>query len=150
MARSEIVARSSLRDELRAGAEALGKAGIPNAETLAVGTWATLARETPGAVWLHRDQPPEPGIVPAYRGAISRQAEGEPFQYAVGRAGFRYLELSVDRRVLIPRSETEGLVDHVLEFGRGRAGTDAGRRGAVADIGTGSGAIALSLATEGS
>ncbi|MGQ0538630.1 MAG: HemK family protein methyltransferase, partial [Gemmatimonadaceae bacterium] len=69
------------------------------------------------------------------------RAAGMPFAYAVGRAAFRYLTLIVDRRVLIPRQETEYLVDLVL------AATAA--RGVVADIGTGSGCIALALASEG-
>lgn len=65
-----------------------------------------------------------------------------PFAYAVGRASFRHLTLLVDERVLIPRQETEVLVDLVL---RNRVTPG----GVVADIGTGSGAIALALATEG-
>jgi release factor glutamine methyltransferase len=66
---------------------------------------------------------------------------GMPFAYAIGRADFRHLSLLVDRRVLIPRAETELLVDIALEVTKGR--------GEVADIGTGSGAIALALAAEG-
>jgi len=75
--------------------------------------------------------------------AVERRAQGAPFAYAVGRANFRHLTLEVDERVLIPRVETEHLVDLVLE--------DLGQvRGGVAvDAGTGSGCIALALATEG-
>src|SRR5687768_11563803 len=66
-----------------------------------------------------------------------------PVQYAEGKAYFRHLELTVDERVLIPRPETEVVVDWALKV--------AGVGGGVAvDIGTGSGAIALSLALEGS
>lgn len=74
--------------------------------------------------------------------AVERRAQGAPFAYAVGRANFRHLTLDVDERVLIPRPETEHLVDLVLE--------DLGdERGGVAiDAGTGSGCIALALATE--
>jgi release factor glutamine methyltransferase len=68
----------------------------------------------------------------------------EPVQYILGTTTFRHLELHVDRRVLIPRPETELLVSAVLDWSKSRA---AG--GAVLDIGTGSGAIALSLASEG-
>lgn len=74
--------------------------------------------------------------------AVARRAEGMPLQYAVGYAPFRHLTLQVDRRVLIPRPETESLVDLVLER------TDGGR-GVAVDVGTGSGAIALALAAEG-
>ena len=72
--------------------------------------------------------------------AADRRAVGAPLQYAVGRASFRKLTLDVDERVLIPRPETELLVDLVLE---------RCKSGVVADVGTGSGAIAVALATEG-
>jgi release factor glutamine methyltransferase len=73
--------------------------------------------------------------------AAMRRASGMPLAYAVGRASFRHISLEVDERVLIPRVETEVLVDRVLE-----RCTPATR--VIADIGTGSGAIALSLAFE--
>ncbi|MDE3054593.1 MAG: methyltransferase domain-containing protein, partial [Gemmatimonadota bacterium] len=75
--------------------------------------------------------------------AARRLAHGMPFQYAVGRASFRGLTLEVDERVLIPRPETEQLVEAVLDETR-----DA-RGGTAVDVGTGSGAIALALAEEG-
>lgn len=78
----------------------------------------------------------------AARCAVARLQRGAPFAYAVRRAAFRHLTLDVDERVLIPRPETEGLVDEVLRMA-------AGLRGCAIDIGTGSGAIALSLASEG-
>jgi release factor glutamine methyltransferase len=78
--------------------------------------------------------------------AAARRASGAPIQYAAGQSSFRHLTLMVDERVLIPRPETEQLVELVLEMcaGDGVAG------GIVVDVGTGSGAIALSLASEGS
>ena len=76
------------------------------------------------------------------RRAASRRVAGAPFQYAVGTAAFRKLTLAVDERVLIPRPETELIVDLVLELMEGRPG------GTAIDIGTGSGAIALALASE--
>ncbi|MEO7457203.1 MAG: peptide chain release factor N(5)-glutamine methyltransferase [Gemmatimonadaceae bacterium] len=75
--------------------------------------------------------------------AASRLASGMPMQYAARRAAFRHLTLYVDERVLIPRPETEVLVDIVLEHSRASGG------GVAADVGTGSGAIAIALATEG-
>jgi release factor glutamine methyltransferase len=75
------------------------------------------------------------------RHAAERRAAGAPLAYAVGRANFRSLTLDVDERVLIPRPETELLVDLVLARAR--------PAGVVVDVGTGSGAIAISLSLEG-
>jgi len=77
---------------------------------------------------------------------VERRLTGEPLQYVLGRWGFRSLDLMVDRRVLIPRPETEQLVEWALEEARRRA--EPGRRPVAADLGTGSGAIAVSLAAE--
>lgn len=77
------------------------------------------------------------------RAAARKRASGAPFAYAVQRAAFRHLTLAVDERVLIPRAETEELVQVVLDETAGTAG------GKAIDLGTGSGAIALALATEG-
>jgi release factor glutamine methyltransferase len=86
----------------------------------------------------------------AFKPLLRRRAAREPLHYIVGRAAFRELELEVDRRALIPRPETEGLVDVVLDWARRRASTsETGDRLSAADIGTGSGCIALSLAREG-
>lgn len=70
---------------------------------------------------------------------IRRRVAREPVAYILGRSGFRRIELAVDRRVLIPRPETELLVEVALEL-------PAGAR--VHDVGTGSGAVALALASE--
>ena len=76
------------------------------------------------------------------RELIARRAKREPVAYILGRWGFRGLDLDVDRRVLVPRPETELLVDRGLAVLDGVAGP------AVLDVGTGSGAIALALASE--
>lgn len=79
-------------------------------------------------------------------GMVERRVAGEPLQYVLGRWGFRRLDLMVDRRVLIPRPETEQVVEHALaELDRlgGAQGSTT-----VVDLGTGSGAIGLSVAVE--
>ncbi len=75
--------------------------------------------------------------------AARKRAQGAPLAYAVGRAPFRNLTLDVDERVLIPRPETEQLVDLVLSEMTNTLG------GVAIDVGTGSGAIAIALASEG-
>ncbi|HYT64427.1 MAG TPA: peptide chain release factor N(5)-glutamine methyltransferase [Gemmatimonadales bacterium] len=112
--------------------------GGGQATTAAV--WAALAGSTVGEAWVRRDEPKSPDLVARYRDAVAKLERGVPFAYAVGRAGFRTLDLAIDPRALIPRPETEGLVELVLA----RCST-----GRVADIGTGCGCIALSLAVEG-
>jgi release factor glutamine methyltransferase len=90
---------------------------------------------------LHENKWVEADVWRRARAAADKRAAGAPFAYAVGRASFRNLTLNVDERVLIPRPETELLVDAVLE--RCAPG------GVAVDVGTGSGAIAIALATEG-
>lgn len=74
---------------------------------------------------------------------VRRRLTGEPLQYVLGRWAFRHLDLLVDRRVLIPRPETELVAEIALEFARRCSPTRT-----VVDLGTGSGAIGLSLAHE--
>jgi release factor glutamine methyltransferase len=89
-------------------------------------------------------------VAVAARGLADRRAGGEPLQYVLGHWPFREIDVTVDRRVLIPRPETEQLVEVALCELRRTVGRspDRGDRICV-DLGTGSGAIALSLATEG-
>lgn len=92
---------------------------------------------------LSRDQELDAAQCDAARRAAAKRAAGAPLQYAAGRAAFRHLTLDVDERVLIPRPETEQLVEIVLDLTRHERG------GVAVDVGTGSGAIALALANEG-
>jgi release factor glutamine methyltransferase len=73
----------------------------------------------------------------------ARRRSGEPLQYVLGSWAFRTVELMVDRRVLIPRPETELLAGHAIEHAKERS-----PRRVVVDLGTGSGAIALACAAE--
>ena len=78
------------------------------------------------------------------RQSIQRRLDGEPLQYIIGSVGFRFLELSVRAPVLIPRPETETLVELVLKHLAESESTSP----SILDIGTGTGAIALSLLHE--
>jgi release factor glutamine methyltransferase len=127
-------------------------------------TWRTLWSETAAVVgarnagrWLCEaacgldgdefldtlDEPATERMVAHLDAMLARWRGGEPLQYVLGRWGFRRLDLLVDRRVLIPRPETETLVDVVLEVLHSSSGPYR-----IADLGTGSGAIGLALADE--
>ncbi len=132
--------------ELDAAAATLARVGMCEPRREAAALWGACTEVSPGEAWLQRDRPAPPDSLDRFRGAVRRRARGEPFAYAVGQVAFRTLSLALDRRALIPRPETEGLVEHVLQW----AGEAERGKGIVADIGTGSGCIALALATEGS
>lgn len=76
----------------------------------------------------------------------SRIEAGEPLAYVLGHKEFYGLEFAVDSRVLVPRPETEHLVETVLELVRGKDGGDAMLEPRILDVGTGCGAIAVALA----
>lgn len=141
----------TLADALGDAARRLAVSGIADAGREARALWAAVAgaKVTPGDVWLARGDAPAPDVAARFQDVVARRAGGAPFAYAVGRTDFRTLDLAIDSRALIPRPETEGLVDFVLRACRT---SDTGHQrtgGIVADIGTGSGCIALSLAVEG-
>jgi hypothetical protein len=95
---------------------------------------------------LHGDELVSTRSVAFFDALVTRRAAGEPLQYVLGRWSFRTLELHVTPAVLIPRPETEHVVEYAI-----RAATEAyvnGRAPVVVDLGTGSGAIALSIAVE--
>ncbi len=128
-----------LLDEL---ALELAGPGVPPARAVARDLIAGVLDEPRFWPTAHRETALEPTTLQAIRDAAARLKQGMPIQYAVGKAAFRHLTLRVDRRVLIPRPETELLVEIVLT-------ATGGGKGVIADVGTGSGAIALALAAEG-
>ena len=97
-------------------------------------------------VYAYFDRPLTEGERSVLRESLKVRATGAPLQYACGEAAFRYLELKVNPAVLIPRSETEMLVDLVLE--RLPKLPEGSGSPLICDIGTGSGCIALSFASE--
>jgi release factor glutamine methyltransferase len=122
------------------GAAILAAAGLPMARREALRLWTEISGESPADALIGEPSTLAPGRAEAFAAAVRRRAAGEPLPYVTGQVGFRHLLLRCDRRALIPRPETEGLVDLVL------ARVSGGR---VADVGTGTGCIALSLAREG-
>lgn len=100
----------------------------------------------PAELTLHGDEPVNAKCQASIDARVERRHAGEPLQYVLGSWGFRSLDLYVDRRVLIPRPETEVVVDVALAALR--ALRIEGDTPLVADLGTGSGAIALSIVTE--
>lgn len=94
-------------------------------------------------LYVHFEQPLNHSEVDRYRELIRRRGEGEPVAYILGRGFFRNHELKLDSSVLIPRPETEHVVDAALDF---LMESEWPAAPAVLDLGTGSGAIAISLA----
>lgn len=90
-----------------------------------------------------RDEPVRTAMAAAVHAMVRRRSAGEPLQYVLGAWAFRRLDLLVDRRVLIPRPETEVVAGAAIDLVRA-----AGAGATAVDLGTGSGAIGLSIARE--
>lgn len=133
-----MVAGATAREALAAAVDALGAAG---AEDPRLDAELLLAEATGwGRPTLAANSEVEvlPSAGRLFGEMVRRRLRREPVAYILGRKGFRRIELAVDRRVLIPRPETELLVELALEMKPER----------VLDVGTGSGAIALAVADE--
>lgn len=130
----------SLRALIDEGAEQLRRSGVDEPRRQAIRIWTELGHRTSAQAFLEGEHQPAQVEAIRFHDAISRRAGGEPLPHVTGCTGFRHLSLVSDARALIPRPETEGLVEQLLQ---------RVRTGRVADIGTGSGCIALSLAAEG-
>jgi release factor glutamine methyltransferase len=131
-----VTAREALAD----GAAALERAGCPSPSVDAEWLLAHV-------LGVRRSELFAVGQLAAYdlgrfRGLVDRRAAREPLAYLLGEWGFRRLTLAVDRRALIPRPETEALVERCLTL------LDGAESPLVLDVGIGSGAIALALADE--
>jgi release factor glutamine methyltransferase len=97
------------------------------------------------AILTWPDRPLTPKQLTRYRDLVARRAAREPLAYIVGRREFYDLDFVVDARALIPRPETELLIEHAVRNAR-RIALEAGTRLQLADVGAGSGAIAVTLA----
>ena len=134
----------TLRELVELGDAFLAKQAIPDARVACELLAARLFKCGRLELYRHADAVPEARIVEALRRGLQRVAKGEPVQYVLGQWDFRKLTLKVDRRALIPRPETEQLVDLVLKAEPVRQVA----KPLVVDVGTGTGCIILSLASE--
>jgi release factor glutamine methyltransferase len=133
------LARTSVRDALDSAVIALGAAGCDTPRLDAEVLLAAVLGVDRAALIARPGRELDPQQARAFQHAARRRSRREPVAYILGRRGFRRLELAVDPRVLIPRPETEHLVEAALGLPRGAR---------VVDVGTGSGAVALALKDE--
>jgi release factor glutamine methyltransferase len=132
-----------VRAALSRGRRTLARGSARDAAREALFLLAGVLNEVPGSLALEPERRLSDAELAEYESRLARRLAGEPLQYIEGRAAFRELWLRVDGSVLIPRPETEQLVQCVLDWCRGKEALSG------LDLGTGSGAIAVSLALEG-
>jgi release factor glutamine methyltransferase len=129
-----------VRDALDSAVVALEAAGVDTPRLDAEVMLAHVLGVDRARLVIDRDRAVEGPAVRAFQDAVRRRSVGrEPVAYITGTRGFRRLDLRVDPRVLIPRPETETLVDAAVDLPHGAR---------VVDVGTGSGAVALALKDE--
>jgi release factor glutamine methyltransferase len=133
------LSRTSVRDALDSALIALTASGCDTPRLDAEVLLADAMGVERATIVAHPELELEPDAARAFQDAARRRSRREPVAYILGRRGFRHLELAVDDRVLVPRPETEHLVEAAL-------GLPSGAR--VVDVGTGSGAVALALKDE--
>jgi len=135
------VAATSVREALDSAVVALSAAGVDTPRLDAEVLLAFVLGVGRGALVTRPERVVEGAAVRDFQNAVRRRAfDREPVAYITGTKGFRRLDLAVDLRVLIPRPETETLVEAAIEA------LPQGAR--VVDVGTGSGAVALALKDE--
>ncbi len=129
---------SQAKEALDAATDALRAMGIEDPRLDAEVMLAAASGRERAALIADSRATVEPAAARRFGEMVRRRLRREPVAYVVGAKGFRHLDLAVDRRVLVPRPETELLVEVALER----------RPARVLDVGTGSGAIALAVADE--
>lgn len=133
------------REVIDKAAEYLDSRNVPDACTAGELLAARLLSSNRGELFKFLDKEPTSRQLEAMRRGMARLVKNEPIQYILGEWDFRRLTLKCDSRALIPRPETEGLVSLVLDHLKR---SYAGQKPFVVDVGTGTGAIILSIASE--
>jgi release factor glutamine methyltransferase len=136
-----------LRPALKAGLERLLEHHVPSAQLAAELLLMHVLDRDRGYLHAHPEQEIPPESVERYFQLIAQRSTGKPTQYITGHQEFWGLDFEVTPDVLIPRPETEHVVEAVLELAA-RHGFSKHARLRMVDVGTGSGCIALALASE--
>jgi len=128
----------SVSEILREATQILDSAGVPEARREAGSLLSFILRKDRTFLISHAEDPIDDSVISSFREVVERRASGEPLQYITGVQDFFGREFRVTPDVLIPRPETELLVEAALEF----SGSS------LCDVGTGSGCIAVTLLCE--
>jgi release factor glutamine methyltransferase len=137
-----------IKDLLSVTADYLKKKDIDNPRLCAEILLAHQLKTTRVKLYLNFDQPLNEKDINEYRTLIQRRLTREPVQYITGVQEFWSMEFNVGPQVLIPRPETEILVEQVVSIIKDRKAAGESARLSVLDIGTGSGALAVAIASE--
>lgn len=138
----------TIHDLVTAAASRLKRARIPEPRLEAESLFSHLLKRDLAWLLAHDDAPVPTGFAKAYAAMVAKRARRVPFAQIVGEKGFYGRVFTVTKDVLIPRPETEQLVEAVLSFLSSRAKRSEAEGSVFLDLGTGSGAIGLTLAAE--
>jgi release factor glutamine methyltransferase len=141
----------NIKDSISGAADALSREGMDSSrERMAAESLMMFALGCERAyLYAHPERELSAEEAQQFDAAVAERVSGKPLQYITGRQEFWGLDLKVSPGVLIPRPETEHLVEAVVELARKRSADGANDRGLrIVDVGTGSGCVALSLASE--
>lgn len=132
----------SIVEAIREGSEILRQAGVSDARREAGSLLQHVIGRDRTFLITHAEDLITPAEQESFRECVTRRAEGEPLQYITGQQAFFGLDFEVTKDVLIPRPETELLVETALAL------VDEGAATSICDVGTGSGCIAVALLHE--